>query len=117
MAPTSAHDVTANDAVAFFVEIAAIVLLSVWGFRVGQNTLDRLLLGVGVPACAIALWALFAAPKAVFDRGWTRLLVKILVLGGAALAGFAVLPLGWAVAFALVVVANTALLYVGPFAR
>ena len=46
-----------------------------------------------------------------------RLTVKVLVLGAAALASFTLLPVGWAIAFTILVVANTLLLYVGPFAR
>lgn len=110
-------EVTGNDAVAFFVEVAAIVVLGVWGFHVGSDTLDHVTLGIGVPALATTLWALFAAPKCYYDHPTTRLLVKILVLGGAALAAFVVLPLGWALAFAVLVALNTVLLYVGPFAR
>lgn len=117
MAEPSTREITANDAVAFFVELTAVVLLSIWGFRTGADTLDSLLLGLGVPATAIALWALFAAPKAAYDREGSRLAVKLLVLGGSVVASFAVLPIGWAVAYALLVAVNTALLYVGPFAR
>lgn len=117
MAEYGEVEVTGNDVVAFFVEVAAIVLLGVWGFRVGSGTLDQLLLGIGIPALATTLWALFAAPKCYYDHAMTRLLVKVLVLGGAVLAAFVVLPLGWAVAFAVMVALNTALLYIGPFAR
>ena len=35
----------------------------------------------------------------------------------AALASFTLLPVGWAIACAILVAANTLLLYVGPFAR
>lgn len=46
-----------------------------------------------------------------------EVVVKVLVLGAGVLAGFAVLPTGFAVAFAVLVAVNTVLLYVGPFAR
>jgi hypothetical protein len=39
------------------------------------------------------------------------------VLGAGVVAGFLVLPTGWAVAFAVVVVDNLVLMYVGPLAR
>ena len=45
------------------------------------------------------------------------LTVKVVVLGAAALASFTLLPVGWAIAFTILVAANTLLLYVGPFAR
>lgn len=117
MAMRATPEVTANDAVALLVEVAALVLLGVWGYTAGTDSLDRLLLAVGVPSAAIVLWALFAAPKAVHDGPGARLTVKVVVLGGAVLAGFAVLPLGWAVVFAVVVVVNTLLIHVGPYAR
>lgn len=107
--------VRANDVIAFFVELAALAMLCAWGFQTG-GTATRWLLGLGLPAVAIALWGLFAAPRARYDRPALRLLVIVLVLGGGAAAAFGVLPLAWAVAFAVVVVANTTLSYVGPFA-
>jgi hypothetical protein len=46
-----------------------------------------------------------------------RLSVKVLVLGAAALASFTLLPIGWAIAFTVVVAVNTVLLDIGPYAR
>lgn len=110
-------DITPNDVVAFLVEIAAVIVLAVWGWSLGTSTGTRVLLAVVIPAVAIALWACFAAPRAVFRVPAAAVAVKVLVLGGAALASFAVLPVGWAVAFAVVVVVNTLLTWFGPFAR
>jgi hypothetical protein len=42
---------------------------------------------------------------------------KVLVLGGAVLASWSVLPPAWAVAVTVVVVVNTLLTWFGPFAR
>lgn len=117
MSGERAFDVTANDVVAFVVEVAAVVVLAMWGYGMGSGSFTKVLLAVAVPALASALWACFAAPKAVFRVPAAAVAVKVLVLGGAALASFAVLPLGWAIAFALVVVVNTVLTWVGPFAR
>ena len=66
---------------------------------------------------AIALWSLFAAPRSVFAVPAARLSVKVLVLGAAALASFTLLPIGWAIAFTVVVAVNTVLLGIGPCAR
>ncbi|MGA9526072.1 MAG: YrdB family protein [Myxococcaceae bacterium] len=106
-----------NDVVAFFVELAALVTLCAWGFQTGTGMLRKVLLGLGTPALAIALWALFAAPRAVYQGPLARLGVKLLVLGGGVLASFTLVPTAWAVAFAVVVAANLLLMYVGPFAR
>jgi hypothetical protein len=117
MAQTGAEDITVNDVVAFLVEVAAILSLSAWGFHAGSGFVAKLVLGLGTPTVAIALWSLFAAPRSVFAMPAARLTVNVLVLGAAALASFTLLPVGWAIAFTILVVANTLLLYVGPFAR
>jgi hypothetical protein len=74
-------------------------------------------LAIGLVVLASVAWGLFAAPRARFRIPWVTLLVKVLVLGAAVAAGFTILPLAWAVAFAVVVVLNLVLMYVGPFAR
>jgi len=117
MAQTGAEDITVNDVVAFLVEVAAILSLSAWGFHAGSGFVAKLLLGLGTPAAAIALWNMFAAPRSVFAVPAARLSVKVLLLGAAALASFTLLPIGWAIAFTILVTVNTVLLYVGPFAR
>ena len=76
-----------------------------------------ILLSVGVPMLAAVLWGLFAAPFAAFQSEPLRLLTKLLVLGAGSAAGFMLLHRPWAVGFAVVVVANLFLMYVGPFAR
>ncbi|WUQ34277.1 YrdB family protein [Streptomyces sp. NBC_00234] len=100
----------ANEVLAFFLELAALACLGWWGFATPDGTVARLLLGVGTPAAAIVLWALFAAPRARFSLPLAGvLLVKAVVLGGGALA---VLGLGHplaALTFAVVLVANTGL--------
>lgn len=109
--------VNANDVLAFLVELAALAVLCAWGFQAGGSTAVRLLLGIGLPLVAVVVWGLFAAPRARYDVPALRLATKLVVLGGAAAASFGVLPLGLAVAFAVVVAANLTLMHVGPFAR
>jgi Protein of unknown function (DUF2568) len=100
----------ANEVLAFFIELAALVCLSWWGFAAGGSTAARWLLGLGTPAVAIVLWALFAAPRArVRLPLWGVLLVKAVVLGGGAYAVYRVgHPVAAAVAGVMVVV-NTGL--------
>lgn len=50
-----------NLAVRFLLEIAALVAIGYWGFS--QHTdIWRLLLGIGLPVIAAAVWATFAVP-------------------------------------------------------
>jgi hypothetical protein len=116
MARTGANDITVNDVFAFLVEVAALLSLSAWGFHTGSGLVARLFLGLGNPIVAIALWSLFAAPRPIFAMPAAGLTVKVMVLGAAALVSLTLLPVGWAIAFTVLVAANTLLLYVGPFA-
>lgn len=106
-----------NDLIAFLVEVAVIVLLCVAGFTQPSANALKWLLGLGIPIVAIVLWGMFAAPRSTYDVLAIELLVKVLVLGAGVLAGFLVLAPVWAIVFAVVVVINTVLIYVGPFAR
>jgi hypothetical protein len=108
-------DVNANDVVAFFVEIGALVLLAWAGFSV--DGVLGWVLGLGLPLLAAILWGLFAAPRARVSSPPLALATKLLVIGGGVVAGFVVLPTPWAVAVAAVVGLNVVLMYVGPFAR
>ncbi|MBE9499722.1 MULTISPECIES: YrdB family protein [unclassified Streptomyces] len=100
---------TANEVLAFLLELAALACLSWWGFTVGGPAVLRVLLGIGAPLMAVVLWALFAAPRArLRPRLPAVLAVKALVLGGGAAALYGVGHPVAAVAMAVVVVVNTA---------
>lgn len=98
----------ANELLAFLVELAALVLLTWWGYRAGDGGFVGVVVAVVVLAAAVTLWALFAAPRARFRVGLAGVLaVKALVLLGSAVALYA---LGHRVAgavWAAVVVVNT----------
>ncbi|MFD5082155.1 YrdB family protein [Kitasatospora sp. NPDC058406] len=81
----------ANEVLAFLIELAALGSLGWWGFGAGHEGVLRILLGVGAPLAGIALWALFAAPRARLRPGLPLVLaVKAVVLGGGAAALWAV---------------------------
>ncbi|MFG2624036.1 YrdB family protein [Streptomyces sp. NPDC048473] len=109
-APTGRPWFMANEVVAFVVELAALGALGRWGFTTGDGAAAQLLLGLGTPAVAIALWGMFAAPRARFRPPLVGvLLVKAVVLGGGVYAVHAVGHPVTAVLFGAVVVVNTAL--------
>lgn len=95
-APLSAIDV-----VAFACEIVAFLTLAFWGFA-GWPFAWNLLLGLGTPAVAILLWALFVSPRAVLAvHPFIRAVVELLVYAAATAAlwdmGLAWVGLGYAV--------------------
>jgi hypothetical protein len=97
-----------NEGLAFVFEIVALVAISWWGFHIGPNTADHVLLGLGAPLLAIVAWGLFAAPKSAVRTPMAGVLsVKVLVFASAAcglwFTGLHVL----AIVFAVLVAANT----------
>jgi hypothetical protein len=107
--------VNANDVVAFLVELVVLGLLAWAGFQSGG--VAGWVRGLGLPVVAAVAWGLFAAPRAPVSNFWLRLVTKLVVLGAGVVTGFVVLPLWLAVLFAVVVVLNLVLMYVGPLAR
>ncbi|WP_333773577.1 YrdB family protein [Streptomyces sp. IBSBF 3136] len=97
----------ANELLAFLIEIVALGLLGWWGFTTSGDAGVSVVLGLGTPAVAAALWGLFAAPRAPLRPSLPGvLLVKVLVLGGGALALYGVgHPVG-AVVVAVVTTVN-----------
>jgi cytochrome b len=114
---TPGLDVNANDVVAFLVEMGVLILLASAGARVDGPTVLRVALAVVLPVVAALCWGLFAAPRARIRSVPLQLATKVLVLGAGVAAGYLVLPGAWAAGFMVVVLVNTALMYVGPFAR
>jgi Protein of unknown function (DUF2568) len=52
-----------NLALAFLLEIVALIAFAFWGWTVGSNTATRLLLVIALPLAAAAVWGLFLSPK------------------------------------------------------
>ncbi|NUR59973.1 MAG: YrdB family protein [Catenulispora sp.] len=106
MLPKPLHVV--NEALAFVLELLALVLLAFWGFKTGSNNAVHLLLGIGAPALMIVVWGAFAAPRARFQLPMAGVLaVKAVVFGAATAAGYAA---GWhvfAIVFAVLAAVNT----------
>jgi hypothetical protein len=67
---------------AFSLEMAMLAALGYWGFREGNKSPLKYLLGFGLPIAAITLWALWAAPKSTTRLEQPFLLMFKLVLFG-----------------------------------
>ncbi|WP_131737294.1 YrdB family protein [Actinomadura roseirufa] len=99
-----------NEGLAFLLELVALAALAWWGFTTGGNVLAHILLGLGAPILAMALWGAFAAPRAKYTVPLPFvLLVKAVVFGSGALALYGVGRPVLALVFAAVVLVNTVL--------
>jgi Protein of unknown function (DUF2568) len=76
-----------NDILRFVLELFAFVTLGIWGFVAWPLPWPGVLIGLGAPALAILVWALFRSPRAVFRLDpFGKAVVEIAVFGAAALA-------------------------------
>jgi hypothetical protein len=95
--------------VRFLLELAALGAVSWWGFKTGDGTAMKALLGVGTPVLVAVVWGTFISPKATVEvptAVWIGL--QALVFGAATLALVAVAPDQLATIFLLVVVLDGA---------
>lgn len=75
-----------NDILRFLLELFAFVSLGIWGFTAFPLPWPGLLVGLGAPALAILVWALFVSPRAVFRIDvFGKALVEIAVFSSAAI--------------------------------
>jgi hypothetical protein len=95
-----------NFGLAFAVELAGLGIFAWWGWRTGGSTPVRLLLAIGLPVLAMAVWGLFAAPTADYGSPVVTAVVKVAFFGLAGLALWSLDHWTLAVIFVLVVAAN-----------
>jgi hypothetical protein len=101
---------SANDILAFLLELAALAALAVWGFTVGVNLSARLALGCGAPTTMIVVWGIWLAPTSDHRLVMPWLLVVKLVVFGLVTAALAATGRPrLAAAFAVLVVLNLGL--------
>lgn len=98
-----------NLGVLFFVELGAVIALCLWGFVVGPNLPLKILLGLGAPAMAIVVWALFGAPRSSRQfHGVAYHALQVVVFGAGALALVAAGQPGLGIGYAIVALVSSA---------
>ena len=95
-----------NLGVRLLCELALLVALAVWGFHAGSGLAGDLVLGLGAPLLAAAVWGLWvapASPRRLADPA--RLLVEVLLFAAGvaalAVAGFPLVAVGFAAVVAV----------------
>ena len=103
----------ANLLIRFALELCALAALGFSGYHAVSSEAGRIALSISAPLALAVLWGLFAAHKARFPptRGVKALLGFLLLEASA--ASLALIGLGeLAAVFAVVIAANSALLYI-----
>lgn len=97
-----------NLGVSFLLELGAVVSYAFWGFVVGPNIPAQIALGLGAPALAIIVWAIFGAPKSKRHlQGAAYLGLQAVFFGGAALALFVAGQHVASIVFAVIALVNS----------
>ena len=103
----------ANLLLRFLLELCALGAVGYWGFKTGGAMASKIGLGIGAPVVIAVVWAIFVSPRAPVPLSLPlSLLLQVLIFGlaAAALAAAGHRTLGWV--FVVVVVINSALMYV-----
>ena len=110
-APGTRAPLTALDILAFVCELFPLGSLALWGF-VAFALPWNIVVGIGAPALALLIWALFVSPRAVFAvHPFVRGVVELLVYLSATIVWWS---LGYAwIGIVFAVVAVTTGVFVG----
>jgi Protein of unknown function (DUF2568) len=96
--------------IAFALEVALLVALALFGWRIGEAIWIDIATAVGLLAVAIGLWAYFAAPTSRHRLGMPWLAIfKAVMFGAGTLALWLAGEGGWAMGFGLVAAADLGL--------
>ncbi len=102
----------ANLGLRFLLELWALAALGYWEFATQPGWPLKLLLGIGAPLLAAVVWGIFGSPRASVPlRGAAQLALEALVFGSGAVALVAAGRPWLGALFALLLIANRALIY------
>jgi hypothetical protein len=103
----------ANLTLRFLLELCALGDLGYWGFKTGNATITKIVLGVGAPLVAAVVWGVFVSPQASVQLpGVLVLVLQVLVFGSAAASLVDTGHRTLALVFVVIVVINALLMYV-----
>jgi len=102
-----------NLLVRFLLELCVLVIFSYWGFTSSDQTLIRILLGIGSPVLFAIIWGTFISPKAFrrLQEPW-RGLLEIILFVLAAWALYSTGKMALVIAFIAVYIINKVLMLI-----
>lgn len=97
----------------FFLELCILVIFGYWGFKTGEQTLAKILLGIGSPILFAVVWGSFLAPKSSMrlQEPWLFLL-ELVIFGLACWALYTAGSKNLSVAFGAIYILNKILMLV-----
>ncbi|NOH03410.1 MAG: YrdB family protein [Chloroflexi bacterium] len=93
------------------IELGIVVALGYWGYRIGNTTAAKILLGIGVPLIGFGFWGFVDFRQAGSFAEPLRLIQELNVTGLAALAWYLTGSEAWGLALGLVSVIHHILIY------
>lgn len=103
----------ANLVLALVLELGVLAALVYWGFSAGSTIPVKIVLGIGAPAVAMIVWAIWGAPRSGRRlQGGSYWLLRIAFDAAGAVALYVANQHTWGVIFALVAALNCILGYV-----
>lgn len=104
---------TMNLGLRFLLEIASLVSIGYWGFKVGTGTFLKFLFGLGAPLFIAVLWGLFGSPKAAYKlHGMPHFALEFVVFFLGVLALYASGKSKLAIIFSVIIVFNRVLMFI-----
>jgi hypothetical protein len=101
-----------NLALRFLLELAAIASLGYGGWKLPHSLPAKIGLCVAVPLTAAVMWSLWVSPQAAYHVPAMRILIELLVFGGAAYALGRITTTSAAVVLLFTYAANAALMVI-----
>ena len=107
-----------NLALRFMLEIAALIIIGLWGWKQSDSWL-KFLLAIGIPLILMTIWGIFNVPgdpsrsgqAPVIIPGFIRLLIELGIFSLASWCLYDMGPKNYGVAFAVVVLMHYAISY------
>ena len=101
-----------NLVLAFLLELGVLAALAYWGVATGATILVKIVLGIGAPAVAMIVWAIWGAPRSGHRlQGISYWLLRIVFDAAGAIALFVTGQHTLGVVFALIAALNCILAY------